>query len=262
VVGAHFITDVIAGGLIYVIIFKIINLYLKKKYKKMFIKNIEFKNISTQTKIMVVFFILSLFISVGYTLDIYVSSLFYHDNSQFLLQNYDLASVVFRKILLPTLIIYVFVLPVVGKIIPIEFLFFNYKFSLKEIFFIWLSGIFTLGLVVNFFLKNLWGRSRPNDIFQFGGSDMFTPWYIVGENCISNCSFVSGDASVGFFLILFYFITKKIIYCYLALFFGTIIGFIRIIAGGHFLSDVIFSQIFVSASIVLCFLVFKRFYDK
>ena len=60
---------------------------------------------------------------MGYTLDIYVSSLFYHDNSQFLLQNYDLASVVFRKILLPTLIIYVFVLPVVGKIIPIEFLF-------------------------------------------------------------------------------------------------------------------------------------------
>ena len=117
-------------------------------------------------------------------------------------------------------------------------------------------------LFVNVLLKNSWGRVRPNDILQFGGNEVFTPWFKFGEACSSNCSFVSGDSSVGFMLIVFYFITKKNIYCYLSLVFGISLGLIRIIAGGHFLSDIIFSNIVVFLLIGLLFVLYKKTYEK
>ena len=56
--------------------------------------------------------------------------------------------------------------------------------SLKEILFIWASGIITSIFVVNVLLKNTWGRARPNDILQFGGTNNFTPWYKFSEECV------------------------------------------------------------------------------
>ena len=117
-------------------------------------------------------------------------------------------------------------------------------------------------LIVNVILKNMWGRVRPNDISYFGGTYDFTPWYKISNSCTSNCSFVSGDASVGFIIVIFYFITKKSIYLYLGLFFGIFLGFIRILAGGHFFSDIVFSQIVVTASISMSFILYKKLYDK
>ena len=67
-------------------------------------------------------------------------------------------------------------------------------------------------VVVNVFLKGLWGRARPNDVLDFGGSDVFTPWHNISNACTSNCSFVSGDAAVGFSFLALCFITKKTIY--------------------------------------------------
>ena len=116
----------------------------------------------------------------------------------------------------------------------------------------------TLIIIVNGLLKGLWGRSRPNDILEFGGDNFFTQWYKIGDSCFSNCSFVSGDSSVGFALIMFYLITKKNIYCLLAIFFGSSLGLIRIMAGGHFFSDIIFSQIVVTLSLFTTFLLYKR----
>ena len=113
----------------------------------------------------------------------------------------------------------------------------------------------------NILLKDMWGRARPNDIIEFGGKDVFTPWYKFGDSCVSNCSFVSGDASVGFALIVFYFITKKNIFIYLSILFGTSLGFIRIIAGGHFFSDVVFSQIIVTGIMFSSFFIYKRVFN-
>ena len=73
---------------------------------------------------------------------------------------------------------------------------------------------------------------------------------------------MSGDASVGFLLVVFYFITKKKIYIYLGLVFGSFLGFVRIVAGGHFLSDIIFSQIVVTISLLVFFIFYKKIYDK
>ena len=117
-------------------------------------------------------------------------------------------------------------------------------------------------LVVNVLLKNMWGRARPNDISYFGSLQDFTPWYKISSACNSNCSFVSGDSSVGFFFIIFYFITKKNAYIYLGLILGSLLGLVRIIAGGHFFSDIIFSQILVTITILVSFVLYKKLYDK
>ena len=107
----------------------------------------------------------------------------------------------------------------------------------------------------------MWGRSRPDDILQFGGEKTFTPWYELSNNCVSNCSFVSGDASVGFSIIILYFITKNIYFAYLSVVFGFILGFVRIIAGGHFLSDILFSGFFIIVlNFVIC-TIYQKYYE-
>ena len=260
VVGAHFTTDIVAGGLVAMILYKVFLMFLEKRYPYISVQNFKIKNNSLLLKTNIVFLVIGVFLTVGYNFDIFLSSLFYYGDAQFFLQNQQLLSVIFREILLPFLVLYIFVLPVIGKVVPIHKIYFGYKFYFKEIFFIWIVGATTLILVVNVLLKNMWGRTRPNEILQFGGNDIFIPWYKFGDSCVSNCSFVSGDASVGFALIVFYFLTKKNIYIYLSVMFGVSLGIVRIAAGGHFLSDVVFSQIIVTGVMFFSIVIYKRFF--
>lgn len=262
VVGAHYFTDVIAGALVAIIVYKLFIYFYEIKFSKINIDNFKISNTSTLINIQIIFIIIAVFVSIGSEFDILVSSIFYYDINQFLLQNFHLISIIFRKILLPFLLIYIFILPTLSKFSLIKKLFFNYTFSFREICFIWASCLTTVIFFVNILLKDMWGRSRPNDVLNFGGESKFTPWYKFGDSCFSNCSFVSGDASIGFTLIVFYFITKKNIYCYLALFFGTSLGFIRIIAGGHFFSDIVFAQIIVSMSTLTFYFFYTKLYAK
>ena len=262
VVEAHFFTDVIGGLLIAIVVYKFFNYFIKIKYPNIHWGNLKISKTLMITKVLVIFFILAVFVTVGPEIDIYISSLFYYGDKQFLVQSYYPISIFFRKILLPILLIYVFILPIVLKFLPLQKIYFDYRFSVSEIIFIWVSGAITMLLIVNVILKNMWGRVRPNDISYFDGVYNFTPWYKISNTCASNCSFVSGDSSVGFLLIIFYFLTKKNTYLYLGLIFGSVLGFIRIIAGGHFFSDIIFSQIVVTITTLACFILYKKLYDK
>lgn len=262
VVGAHFTTDIVAGGLLALISYKIVVSIFERRFTKISIKDLELKNTSLLLKTNIVFVIMGVLVTVGHDFDIFFSSLFYYGNSQFFLQSYDTLSIIFRDIFLPFLIFYLLVLPIVSYFLPINKLYLGHSFLLKELIFIFLTSLTALVLIVNILLKNLWGRTRPNDIFQFGGADAFSPWYMFGDVCVSNCSFVSGDASVGFALLLFYFITKKIFFIYLSVVCGLCLGAVRIIAGGHFLSDVVFSQIIVTAVIFTSYLIYKKIADE
>ena len=53
------------------------------------------------------------------------------------------------------------------------------------------------GLIVNFALKDHWGRPRPIDVTQFGGTEHFVPWWDPRGDCPGNCSFVSGDVATA-----------------------------------------------------------------
>ena len=262
VVEAHFLTDVFGGVLIAIIVYKFLDYFVKTKYPRIYWGELVFQKISPLTKILIVFFVLAIFVTVGPEIDVFISSLFYYGNDQFLLQSYYFVSILFREFLLPAILVYVFFLPFFIKFFPIQKIYFGYKFSFSEIIFLWFSGAITMLLIVNVLLKNMWGRVRPNDVSYFGGIHDFAPWYKISNLCSSNCSFVSGDASVGFLLVVFYFITKKKIYIYLGLVFGSFLGFVRIVAGGHFLSDIIFSQIVVTISLLVFFIFYKKIYDK
>lgn len=144
-----------------------------------------------------------------------------------------------------------------------------YNIRRRALVFILLSVIMAPGVVVNAVLKDNVDRARPKNIVQFGGDRQFTPAFVLSDQCEKNCSFVCGHASAGFsFIALALVFTgslrKKIFYTAVAG--GFLIGLVRIIQGGHFLSDVIFSFLFTYLTIRLLYYVmverFTRLYDE
>ena len=103
------------------------------------------------------------------------------------------------------------------------------------------------GLVVNGVFKEHWGRARPRDVVEFGGTREFTPAFVISDQCERNCAFVSGHASIPFALAALAFVLRgrRKLVLGAALGFGGLVGLARIAAGAHFLSDVIFSGVFV-----------------
>jgi lipid A 4'-phosphatase len=99
------------------------------------------------------------------------------------------------------------------------------------------------GLVVNLVLKDNFGRARPRDIAEFGGSRVFTPAFAVSAECRKNCSFSSGEAAAGFFPIAlaYAFGRRRRVVFVAAVLFGSVVSVARIAAGAHFLSDTIVS---------------------
>lgn len=124
--------------------------------------------------------------------------------------------------------------------------------------------LFTLGmgpgLMVNTILKDNCGRARPFQVTEFGGRRQFTPAFVISDQCKTNCSFVSGDASLGYFGLAFFFVARrrKAIVASAAVLAGTLIGLVRMAQGAHFLSDVIFAGVFTFlAGWLLYFLILR-----
>jgi lipid A 4'-phosphatase len=103
------------------------------------------------------------------------------------------------------------------------------------------------GLLVNGLLKDHWGRPRPVDVTQFGGKQHFVAWWDPRGDCESNCSFVSGDVSGAFWTIAPAALTpppwRALAYS-AALTLGTGMAIFRVMAGGHFFTDVVFAGVF------------------
>jgi lipid A 4'-phosphatase len=104
------------------------------------------------------------------------------------------------------------------------------------------------GVAVNTVFKDHWGRARPLQVVEFGGSRDFTAAPLPATACDKNCSFVSGHASVGFALIAFSFLAtgrRRRAIGAGAVAAGALIGLARMIQGAHFLSDVVFAGFIV-----------------
>lgn len=103
------------------------------------------------------------------------------------------------------------------------------------------------GVLTNAILKDNWARSRPIDVKQLGGTDRFTPWWNPFGDCPANCSFVAGEASGAFWTLAPAALAppqwRAVAYAG-ALTFGAAVGALRIAAGGHFFTDVIFAGVF------------------
>jgi len=103
------------------------------------------------------------------------------------------------------------------------------------------------GLLANVILKDQWGRPRPIDVVEFGGTDPFVPWWDPRGVCPKNCSFIAGEPSGAFWTLAPAALAPpawRALAYGAALAFGAAIGFLRIAGGGHFFTDVVFSGVF------------------
>ncbi len=116
------------------------------------------------------------------------------------------------------------------------------------------------GIVGNSILKDHWGRARPAQLIEFGGTKNYSLPLVRSDQCRKNCSFVAGEASMlyaAFFAAAFLFpgIGRRLILA------GVLIGFfsglIRMSQGAHFLSDVIFAGVAMALTVAGVYLLFK-----
>lgn len=102
------------------------------------------------------------------------------------------------------------------------------------------------GILANEILKDHWGRARPIDVVEFGGTVRFTPWWDPRGPCPNNCSFIAGEPSGAFWTLAPAALAppqwRPVAYG-AALVFGAGIGALRIAGGGHFFTDVVFAGV-------------------
>ncbi len=112
------------------------------------------------------------------------------------------------------------------------------------------------GLLVNVVLKDHWGRSRPIDVTQFGGSEHFVAWWDPRGDCPNNCAFVSGDVAGAVWTVAPAALAPpqwRALAYGAALALGAGMAAIRMMAGGHFISDVVFAGVFMFLIIWLAY---------
>ena len=98
------------------------------------------------------------------------------------------------------------------------------------------------GLIVNLGFKDHWHRPRPVQTQDFNGPNPFTPWYDDNGGCKMNCSFVSGEASTGFWMVAPASVLPlpwRAPAIVAAFAFGFGASLLRLSFGGHYLSDVL-----------------------
>jgi lipid A 4'-phosphatase len=99
------------------------------------------------------------------------------------------------------------------------------------------------GLVVNSLLKDHWGRARPDQVVEYGGTLQYTPPFLPANECGRNCSFVSGHAAVPFYFVAFGFLfpRQRRAWIFASIAAGAVVGLSRMLQGDHFVSDIVFS---------------------
>lgn len=118
--------------------------------------------------------------------------------------------------------------------------------------------LFLLGpvLLSNRLLKGHWGRARPADVTDFGGAHQFTPFWLPSDQCLSNCSFISGEVSGTAVTAICMIVLRRTVertagrgmaqvWTGTALILPVVVALQRITSGRHFLSDTVFAVLFM-----------------
>lgn len=120
------------------------------------------------------------------------------------------------------------------------------------------------GLVANSLFKTYWGRARPADIIEFGGTAQFTLPFEFANECARNCSFVSGEGSgiAMLFLVvvaLGWPMFRKAPMLWLSPMAAVAVFGIamRIMKGRHFLSDTLFAILLMALVILVLYRIFE-----
>ena len=212
-------------------------------------------------------FILCLIIGILFIIfpqwDISISKYFYVVGEGFVYSAKPSVKLLFRGVPILTA---VFVSCLVLVIIAKFFLSEKKSDSLKSpMFFLLIALAFGPGLTVNWMLKENFGRARPTQVVELGGTKEFTRAGHYTDQCTSNCSFSSGHAAMGVYFTSFSYIVpapyQAVIFVLGALF-GGFVGVGRIMQGGHFFSDVIFSFLVIMIINEISFRIWRRICKK
>ncbi len=102
------------------------------------------------------------------------------------------------------------------------------------------------GVIANLVLKEHWGRPRPRDISEFGGRYAYES-VLAPDPESTGRSFVCGHATMAFYFMggWFLFRNRRRAWGYVFLIgglgYGALVGYMRMLQGGHFASDVLWA---------------------
>jgi membrane-associated PAP2 superfamily phosphatase len=136
----------------------------------------------------------------------------------------------------------------------------NYRFRLYGLF-LFLAVIIGPGLVINAAFKDHWDRPRPRDVQVFGGEELYVPPLALGE---SGNSFPCGHCSSAFAWGGLYLIWRRRhparagVALAASIIVGVLMGVARMAAGGHFLSDVLWSAVLVWSTLLFLYWIIMR----
>ncbi len=204
----------------------------------------------------ITFSVIAVVLAIFPKLDTTFSNLFYVFPLDFIYKNHPVVVMIFRLVPIVTILWSGMCL------VYLIYLFFQKKRIISSpAFYLLLAALMGPGLLVNYGLKEHMGRARPKHILEFGGDKAFSGPLRFSRECSANCSFTSGHAAMGYYFSAVSYIVPipyKAITFILGTALGSVIGFGRIIQGGHFLSDVIFSGLIIFLVNHLCFLFWKN----
>lgn len=192
-------------------------------------------------KTIIIIFISCLLLSVPfwvYDLDIKVQQQFFDRAGGWYLQDAPFWKAIYLYGVFPGLLVALISLFAIGAS------YWNVKFSSirKPALFLVFSLVLGPGLLVNLIFKDHYGRPRPREIVEFGGTEAYAAPLVYSNS--GGKSFPCGHGAIGFYLALpFLFLrktNKKLAYIILVTgtLFGILISYARVISGGHFTSDV------------------------
>ncbi|HET6462204.1 MAG TPA: phosphatase PAP2 family protein, partial [Candidatus Krumholzibacteria bacterium] len=102
------------------------------------------------------------------------------------------------------------------------------------------------GLIVNDVFKDHWGRPRPRDLVELGGTREYVPPLVMSPR-ENGASFCSGHTAVAAYLFTPYLLflrrsrAKAAAVLAAGVAYGSLMGYARIAQGAHFLSDIVWS---------------------
>lgn len=108
------------------------------------------------------------------------------------------------------------------------------------------------GLIVHEMFKEHWGRPRPKQVIEFGGTQPFRPYYEPNffHQLEPSKSFSCGHCTMGFYFFSPALLARRLNYrktfwaaLLIAFALGISLSFARIVQGGHFFSDTLVSAI-------------------
>lgn len=191
-------------------------------------------------------------------IDLWISSLFADSQNHFWLKD-EWFPYRLRKlgIFAPRLIIILLALFVVARLFWPEL---KKLFSLSHILFLLASAALGPGLLINLLLKANWGRARPVQTDIFGGDWPFSEIWVMVDHCPGNCSFVSGEGSMSFWLLGLVILLPKEWWkasFWIALGFTLLFSLNRIAFGGHYFSDILLSWALTGWVMVVLYALFR-----